>query len=155
LQSNDFVVSPKVLGCVFFVHDYKNNVGKLDPRAVKCVFVGYSPTQKGYHCWCPSERHFFVSMVMTFCEYEPYYESANDTGTTLSSPEVEQEGESNSGSIHTGSILIPPLGVSYGNDSVCSQGEGISNDSESGGNNSCHGESLIHTLLILMLLLAL
>ncbi|WVZ80038.1 hypothetical protein U9M48_027553 [Paspalum notatum var. saurae] len=45
LKSNEFVLSPKVFGCVCFVHDYKNNVGKLDAHAVKCVFVGYSPTQ--------------------------------------------------------------------------------------------------------------
>ena len=66
LNSNDFIVAPKVFGCVCFVHDYRNDVRKLDPRAVKCVFVGYSPTQKGYRCWCPSEHRFFVSMDVTF-----------------------------------------------------------------------------------------
>ena len=40
LNSNDFIVAPKVFGCVCFVHDYRNDVRKLDPRAVKCVFVG-------------------------------------------------------------------------------------------------------------------
>ena len=87
LNSNDFIVAPKVFGCVCFVHDYRNDVRKLDPRVVKCVFVGYSPTQKGYRCWCPSEHRFFVSMDVTFCEYEPYYEPTNDTGVTLSPPE--------------------------------------------------------------------
>jgi len=48
LNSNDFIVAPKVFGCVCFVHDYRNDVRKFDPRAVRCVFVGYSPTQKGY-----------------------------------------------------------------------------------------------------------
>jgi hypothetical protein len=38
----------KIFGCVCFVQDYRPNVGKLDPRAVKCIFVGYSATQKGY-----------------------------------------------------------------------------------------------------------
>jgi hypothetical protein len=37
----------KIFGCVCFVQDYRPNVGKLDPRAVKCIFVGYSTTQKG------------------------------------------------------------------------------------------------------------
>ena len=56
LGSNDFVVPPKVFGCVCFVHDYRNSVGKLDPRALKCVFMGYSASKKGYRCWCPFER---------------------------------------------------------------------------------------------------
>jgi hypothetical protein len=77
LNLNGFVVSPKVFGSVCFVHDYKNNVGKLDPRAVKCVFVGYSPTQKGYRCWCPSEHRFFVSLDVTFSENEPYFFERN------------------------------------------------------------------------------
>ena len=37
LKTNDFVVSSKVFGCVCFVHDYRSNVGKLDPHAIKCV----------------------------------------------------------------------------------------------------------------------
>jgi len=72
LNSNEFVVSPKVFGCVCFVHDYRNDIRKLDPRAVKCVFVGYSSTKKGYCCWCPSEHRFFISMDVTFREYEPF-----------------------------------------------------------------------------------
>ena len=71
--TNSFIVPPKVFGCTCFVHDYRNSVGKLDPRAIKCIFVGYSPTQKGYRCWSPSERRFFVSMDVTFRETEPYY----------------------------------------------------------------------------------
>lgn len=42
-----YVVPPKVFGCVCFVRDHRPSVGKLDPRAVKCVFVGYSGKQKG------------------------------------------------------------------------------------------------------------
>ena len=33
-----YVVLPKVFGCVCFVKDYRPSVGKLDPRALKCVF---------------------------------------------------------------------------------------------------------------------
>ena len=51
-----YVVPPKVFGCVCFVKDYRPSIGKLDPRAVKCVFVGYSGKQKGYKCWCTSEK---------------------------------------------------------------------------------------------------
>ena len=41
-----YVVPPKVFGCTCFVKDYRPSVGKLDPRALKCIFVGYSSKQK-------------------------------------------------------------------------------------------------------------
>jgi len=69
----EFKVPPKVFGCVCFVRDHRPSVGKLDPRAVKCVFVGYSSTQKGYKCWDPIGKKLFVSMDVTFREFEPYY----------------------------------------------------------------------------------
>ena len=107
LGNNDFVVPPKVFGCVCFVHDYRNSVGKLDPRAVKCVFTGYSPSKKGYRCWCPSERRFFESSDVTFREYESYYGSLCDSGIDLLPPEGQQEGEN-------GSISLIPVAPSIG-----------------------------------------
>ena len=32
---------------------------KLDPRALKCRFLGYSSTQKGYKCYSPIIKRFF------------------------------------------------------------------------------------------------
>ena len=61
-----------------FVKDYRPSVGKLDPRAVKCVFVGYSGKQKGYKCWCPSEKRMFVSMDVIFREQVPFYGEPDD-----------------------------------------------------------------------------
>ena len=46
----------KVFGCVCFVHNHAPTREKLDPHAIKCVFVGYSPTQKGYKCYHPPTR---------------------------------------------------------------------------------------------------
>ena len=45
---------PKIFGSVSYVHIHTQNHGKLDPRAVKCVFLGYSSTQKGYKCYHPN-----------------------------------------------------------------------------------------------------
>ena len=68
LQGDNFGILPsKVFGRVCFVKDSIPSVGKLDPRVVKCVFVGYSATQKGYVFWSP------VSMNVHFRESELYY----------------------------------------------------------------------------------
>jgi hypothetical protein len=39
---------------VYFVQANRPNVGKLNLRVVKCIFVGYSDIQKGYVCWSPA-----------------------------------------------------------------------------------------------------
>jgi len=39
---NEFIVPPKVFGCTCFVRDHRPTVRKLDPQAVKCIFIGYS-----------------------------------------------------------------------------------------------------------------
>ena len=70
---NTYTVPPKVFGCVCFVHI--KDAGKLDPRALRCVFIGYSPTQKGYKCFHPPSRKYFVSMDVTFRETESYFSS--------------------------------------------------------------------------------
>ena len=50
LGRHDFKVPPRVFGCVCFVKDHRPTLGKLDPQAIKCIFVGYASTQKGYKC---------------------------------------------------------------------------------------------------------
>lgn len=37
------------------------------------VFVGHSSTQKGYKCFHPPSKKFFVSRDVTFHEEEPYF----------------------------------------------------------------------------------
>jgi hypothetical protein len=137
LNSNEFVVPPKIFGCVCFVHDYRNSIGKLDPRALKCVFMGYSPSKKGYRCWCPSEHRFFVSMDVTFHEHESFYESINDTGIALLPPEVEQEGESGTGGSLSSPILVSTPGGTLTSDHLSSQGE-PNGDAD---NNSYNGDT--------------
>ena len=52
----------KVFGCVAFVHIRNHNRSKLDPMSLKCVFVGYSPTQRGYKCFDHTSKKIFVTM---------------------------------------------------------------------------------------------
>jgi hypothetical protein len=44
LGQREFKVPPRVFSCVCFVHDHRPLVGKLDPQAIKSVFVGYAST---------------------------------------------------------------------------------------------------------------
>ncbi|WVY92160.1 hypothetical protein V8G54_037674, partial [Vigna mungo] len=71
-------ISPKIFGCSSFVHLY--NQGKLDPKSIKCIFVGYSPTQKGYKCYSPSHKKYFITMDVTFNEQESFYPSSRLQG---------------------------------------------------------------------------
>ena len=70
---NPFSVPPRVFGCVSFVHNHSLNRDKLDPRAYKCIFLGYSRTQKGYQCYSPSLRKHFISADVTLFKDIPYY----------------------------------------------------------------------------------
>ena len=66
-------LTPRIFGCTTFVHVHSNNRGKLDPRAIKCVFVGYPSTQKGYKCFHPPTRKLYISADVTFVEGKPYF----------------------------------------------------------------------------------
>ena len=57
----------RIFGCVSFVHlSEAQQHDKLDPRAVKCIFLGYSQTQKGYKCYDPAGKKFYVSRDVRF-----------------------------------------------------------------------------------------
>ena len=74
---------PKVFGCPVFVHIHAYHWGKLDPRALKCVFIRYS-TQKWYKCFHPPTNFFFISRDVTFVEIEGYFSVPYLQGETSS-----------------------------------------------------------------------
>ena len=45
-NKNPFSMTPHVLGCTCFVQDLSPALDKLSLKYIKCVFVGYSRTQK-------------------------------------------------------------------------------------------------------------
>ena len=68
---------PRIFGRVSFVHAHSGDRGKLDPRVLKCVFIGYSSTQKGYKCYHPSSQKFVVSRDVTFFKHQSYFNQAH------------------------------------------------------------------------------
>jgi hypothetical protein len=82
---NAFKVPPKIFGCVYFVHNIVPGISKLDSRAHKCVFVGYSREKRGYRCFDPMKKRMYESMDVTFRESEPYFSSAS---ISINSPTV-------------------------------------------------------------------
>ncbi|KAG8499626.1 hypothetical protein CXB51_006086 [Gossypium anomalum] len=55
----------KIFGCPAYAHV---NNGKLEPRSIKCVFLGYEAGVKGYKLWCPENRKVVISRDVVFDE---------------------------------------------------------------------------------------
>ncbi|BBH01411.1 hypothetical protein Prudu_011666 [Prunus dulcis] len=67
---------PRTLGCVAFVHLHPHQRhNKLEPRAIRCVFLGYATTQKGYRCYHPSSKKMFITQDVIFHENEMFFGS--------------------------------------------------------------------------------
>lgn len=62
----------KVFGCTSFVHKYQQRCSKVDPKALKWIFLVFFSNKKGYKCYSLVTRKFkFVDV--TFFENELYY----------------------------------------------------------------------------------
>ncbi|CAN1815372.1 Retrovirus-related Pol polyprotein from transposon TNT 1-94, partial [Linum perenne] len=64
---------PRIFGCTAFVHVSATHRSKLEPRAIKCVFIGYSTNQKGYKCYSPSTKKLYNTRDVSFFEQQPYF----------------------------------------------------------------------------------
>ena len=70
-----FHIEPWVFGCTCFVRDVRPLVyklSKLDPKSLKCIFLGYSRVQKGYRCYYPSLYRCMIFVDITFLENTPF-----------------------------------------------------------------------------------
>ncbi|KAK2458167.1 putative mitochondrial protein [Trifolium repens] len=65
--------SLRVFGSKCFPYTWDTRRHKFDPKTILCVFVGYSDTYKGYKCFHPSSKKFFISRHVVFDElFFPY-----------------------------------------------------------------------------------
>jgi hypothetical protein len=103
-ERSPFSLTSRVFGCVAFVHVLDPGRDKLAPRSRKCIFLGYSRTQKGYRCYSLESRRYFVSVDVTFFESTPFFSSP---GQCLSLDLISShEGE---GSFSSPTLPIPLL----------------------------------------------
>nr|GEY95176.1 putative RNA-directed DNA polymerase [Tanacetum cinerariifolium] len=62
-------LEPRVFGCTAYVHQ---NIGKLEPRAIRCVFLGYVD-KKGYRCLDPKNQKMYVTRDVSFHENVSFF----------------------------------------------------------------------------------
>ncbi|RVW26366.1 Retrovirus-related Pol polyprotein from transposon TNT 1-94 [Vitis vinifera] len=70
--------TPRVFGCVTFVHLHKYQRTKLTSHALQCVFVGHALHKKGYRCYHPPTRGMFITMDVVFHEDSMYFSSESE-----------------------------------------------------------------------------
>lgn len=88
LDKSLFFIELKIFGCACFVRNVRSQVTKLDPKPVKCIFLGYYRNWKGYRCFYPSLGRYVISMDVTFHENPPFslglsYHSHGESGDIL------------------------------------------------------------------------
>ncbi|MCO5548104.1 hypothetical protein L7F22_001562 [Adiantum nelumboides] len=58
----------RVFGCLAYAHIPQQLRGKLDDKAIKCIFVGYSSGSKGYRLYNPVTNKIFESRDVIFAK---------------------------------------------------------------------------------------
>lgn len=106
-----FSLPPKTFGCICYVHISKFDHTKLEPKALKCVLLGYGVDQKWYKCFHPLTRKKFVSRDVTFFQSIPFFSSDK---TSLQGESLGEELSSSS----TIPLLLPVPSFHFDNTSV-------------------------------------
>ena len=83
-HKNPSYLSLHPFGCVCFVHLPHHHRHKLSAQSVKCVFMGYSVSHKGYVCYDPGSRKFHTSRNVVFFENQYYYSTHVESSPALS-----------------------------------------------------------------------
>ncbi|KAD3336121.1 hypothetical protein E3N88_31640 [Mikania micrantha] len=62
-----------VFGCVCYVFIPGHLRHKMEKKAIRCVFVGYDPERKGWHCCDPNTGKVYVSRNVIFDENSTWW----------------------------------------------------------------------------------
>ena len=83
-----FWIPSRVFGCICFVRILTLGQNKLSAKAIKCVFLGYSPLQRGYLYYSPDTNRYFISVDVTFFEDSSSFAARPSVPNVLSIPLV-------------------------------------------------------------------
>ncbi|CAL8164315.1 unnamed protein product [Prunus armeniaca] len=85
------VLTPRIFGYVAFVHLHKSQRRKLDPCALRCVFMGYATHQKRYRFYHPPTRRTYITLDVTFLEFELFFHDPLSNSTLQGRYEVKSK----------------------------------------------------------------
>src|SRR5438105_8943928 len=77
----------RVFGCTAYAHV---DNGKLEPRAIKCIFLGYKSGVKGYKLWNPQIKKVIISRIVIFNESVMLHDNLT-TNTPIENTSVQVE----------------------------------------------------------------
>ena len=83
----------KVFGYTAYVHIPDELRTKLDLEAEKCIFIGYSLEQKGYHYYNPITCKIRVSRDVVFDELTSWYGTQKFMHADVEKEEVQEKGQ--------------------------------------------------------------
>ncbi|OAE21174.1 hypothetical protein AXG93_4012s1040 [Marchantia polymorpha subsp. ruderalis] len=81
----------QVFGCTAFAHIEKGHQGKIDPKSVECVFLGYSTTAKGYRVQRKDSHKILESRSVRFMPLAVREATSHHQQASVVPP-AEQEG---------------------------------------------------------------
>ncbi|KAG6424918.1 hypothetical protein SASPL_115341 [Salvia splendens] len=85
----------RVLGSICYVYVSNSNRNKLDPKAKRCIFIGYDTHRKGWRCMDPEIKKVVVSRDVVFDEISSDHIGANDKSITADLLPICGDAESN------------------------------------------------------------
>ena len=91
----------KPFGCLAYIHI---NQGKLNPRALKGIFIGYPNGVKGYKNWLIEEKKCVISRNVIFRENALFITNLQELQIPLEPDKFQLEVEKYSGHTSQGSL---------------------------------------------------